>query len=88
MRKKFESAVAIAACAVACYCAYVAFARLCRTLSGPDGDLEKDDDEDEDDVWDDLDWEEGGSGGCNEGGCCGGKGKCGCPGGGCWDTHH
>ena len=45
-------------------------------------------DEDEDDVWDDLDWEEGGSGGCNEGGCCGGKGKCGCPGGGCWDTHH
>ena len=56
MRKKFESAVAIAACAVACYCAYVAFARLCRTLSGPDGELDKDDDEDEDDVWDDLDW--------------------------------
>lgn len=86
MRKKFESAVAIATCAAACYCAYVAFARLRRTLSGLDGDLEGD--YDEDDGWNDLDWEEGDSGDCEKDGCRCGKGKCGCPGGGCGDMRH
>lgn len=82
MRKKFESAVAIATCATACYCAYVAFARLRRPLSGPDEELEEDCDEDDD--WDDP---EGDNGGYGKDGCCCGKGKCGCLSGGCAGTH-